>query len=156
MSTAALDDEDVHVKELNRLFLSCAHNGQTSLDAFGLHALCDKLNLLPFADEVIRRVLSGYHHVDFTVFKDRFIQLLPEIIDVNNATDCSLRNVQKTMLDLGIDPHKRFSRYEARLICENTPELSRLSVIDINSCFERADVEKQDGVTIDQFLNQYK
>ncbi|VDM75070.1 unnamed protein product [Strongylus vulgaris] len=48
------------------------------------------------------------------------------------------------------------TRYETRLLCENTTDLVQLSVVDINGLFERADVERTGRVSVQQFLAQYR
>uniref|UniRef100_A0A915AHP8 EF-hand domain-containing protein n=1 Tax=Parascaris univalens TaxID=6257 RepID=A0A915AHP8_PARUN len=156
MSVATLDDDNVHVKELNRLFLGCAREGQNYLDADGLHALCVKLNLAAFADGIVERVLCGFRVVDFQAFKDRFVQLLPEIIDVNSSSETIDRNAEKTLAELGVEPGATLTRYKTRLLCENTPELNRLSVVDINAIFDRADTNGTGQITLNDFLSQYK
>uniref|UniRef100_A0A1I7X0Z9 EF-hand domain-containing protein n=1 Tax=Heterorhabditis bacteriophora TaxID=37862 RepID=A0A1I7X0Z9_HETBA len=50
----------------------------------------------------------------------------------------------------------RLTRYEARLLCENTPDLDQLSVIDINGLFERADADRTGRISVQQFLAQYR
>ncbi|VDO62499.1 unnamed protein product [Heligmosomoides polygyrus] len=42
------------------------------------------------------------------------------------------------------------------MLCENTPELVELSVVDINALFERADVERTGNVSLQQFLAEYR
>ncbi|VDM46614.1 unnamed protein product [Toxocara canis] len=147
MSVATLDDDNVHVKELNRLFLGCAREGQNYLDEDGLHALCAKLNLAPFADAIVERVLCGYRVVDFQAFKDRFVQLLPEIIDVSSSSEIIERNAQKTLAELGIEPGASLTRYKTRLL---------LSVVDINTLFDRADTNGLGQISLSAFLSQFK
>ncbi|VDK44610.1 unnamed protein product [Anisakis simplex] len=153
---ATLDDDNVHVKELNRLFLGCANEGENYLDEDGLHTLCAKLNLTPFADAIVERVLCGYRVVDFQAFKDRFVQLLPEIIDVSTSSETLERNCETTLNNLGINNgHLALTRYKTRLLCENTSELNRLSVVDINTLFDRADTSGIGEITLSAFISQY-
>uniref|UniRef100_A0A1I7W3M7 LisH domain-containing protein n=1 Tax=Loa loa TaxID=7209 RepID=A0A1I7W3M7_LOALO len=155
MTTSVLDDENVHVKELNRLFLSCAKHGDTHLDASGLQDLCIKLNLSSFADVILERILSGCTVVDFTVFKERFMQLLPDIINVTTVAENLESNAEKNLLELGIEPHGLLTRYEARILCEHTPELNSLGIVEIDELFEQADISHVGRITLAQFLAQY-
>ena len=50
----------------------------------------------------------------------------------------------------------RLTRYETRLLCEQTPDLDQLSVGDVNALFERADGERTGRVSVQQFLQQYR
>lgn len=105
---------------------------------------------------------------------------MPEIIDVSSGTvDPLLTRAQEAGRALGFgegqrwvwvqvhcgtvlnlrhsnSSHCRLTRYETRLLCENTPELVELSVVDINALFERADVERTGNVSLQQFLAEYR
>uniref|UniRef100_A0A0K0DIN6 EF-hand domain-containing protein n=1 Tax=Angiostrongylus cantonensis TaxID=6313 RepID=A0A0K0DIN6_ANGCA len=50
----------------------------------------------------------------------------------------------------------RLTRYEIRLLCENTPNLVQLPVADINSLFDRADIERTGRFSVQQFIAQYR
>ncbi|VBB26201.1 unnamed protein product [Acanthocheilonema viteae] len=155
MTTSVLDDENVHVKELNRLFLSCTKNGDTYLDAVGLRDLCSKLNLSSFADVILERILSGCTVVDFTIFKERFMYLLPDIISVTTVAENLESNAEKNLSELGIEPHGFLTRCEVRILCEHTPKLNSLEVAQIDELFDQADTSHVERVTLAQFLAQY-
>ncbi|VDM64815.1 unnamed protein product [Angiostrongylus costaricensis] len=138
-----------------QLFLSSNVDENQCLNSDGLFLLCEKLKLSAFAATVAERVLCGADVVDFYYFfkdfKDRFVSYLPEIIDVSSGT---------------VDPllawHNfpwmcsRLTRYEIRLLCENTPNLVQLSIVDINSLFEHADIERTGRISVQQFIAQYR
>ncbi|KAL6724335.1 hypothetical protein Aduo_019232 [Ancylostoma duodenale] len=152
-----LDDDNTHVQELKRLFLSSNVDENQCLNADGLFLLCEKLKLTAFAKSITERVLCGAEVVDFYDFKDRFVSYLPEIIDVSSGTvDPLLARAQDTARTLGYGDGQRLTRYETRLLCENTTDLVQLSVVDINGLFERADVERTGRVSVQQFLAQYR
>uniref|UniRef100_A0A8R1TU56 EF-hand domain-containing protein n=1 Tax=Onchocerca volvulus TaxID=6282 RepID=A0A8R1TU56_ONCVO len=155
MTTSVLDDENFHIKELNRIFLSCAKNGATHLDASGLQDLCIQLNLSSFADVILERILSGCTIVDFTIFKERFLQLLPDIISVTTIAENLENNAEKNLSKLGIEPHGFLTRCEARILCKNTPELNSLGVFEIDELFDQADTNHMGHITLAQFLTQY-
>lgn len=152
-----LGEDNTHVQELKRLFLSSNVDENQCLNSDGLFLLCEKLKLSAFATNITERVLCGADVVDFYDFKDRFVSYLPEIIDVSSgAVDPLLACAQDTARSLGYGDGKRLTRYETRLLCENTPNLAQLSVVDINSLFERADVERTGRISVQQFLAQYR
>ncbi|VDD90543.1 unnamed protein product [Enterobius vermicularis] len=110
MSSVNLDDDNVHVRELNKLFLGCARKGETFLDAAGLRTLCEKLNLISYTEHITERVLDGFRIVEFPEFKERFVQLLPEIIDKLLVKSYEGREFRLTSLDVNnlfdrIDPN---------------------------------------------------
>uniref|UniRef100_A0A0R3RWB8 EF-hand domain-containing protein n=1 Tax=Elaeophora elaphi TaxID=1147741 RepID=A0A0R3RWB8_9BILA len=156
MTTSVLDDENIYVKELNRLFLSCAKNGDAHLDASGIQDLCVKLNLSSFADVILERILSGCTVVDFKVFKERFMRLLPDIINVTTVAGNLESNAEKILSELGIERNGFLTRYEARILCENTPELSSLGVVEVDELFDQADTSHVERITLAQFLAQYR
>ncbi|KAJ1370519.1 hypothetical protein KIN20_032251 [Parelaphostrongylus tenuis] len=138
-----LGEDNAHVQELKRLFLSSNVDENQCLNSDGLFLLCEKLKLSAFATNITERVLCGADVVDFYDFKDRFVSYLPEIIDVSSGTvDPLLASAQDAARSLGYGDGQRLTRYETRLLCENTPNLVQLSIVDINSLFERADVER--------------
>ncbi|KHJ98050.1 hypothetical protein OESDEN_01963 [Oesophagostomum dentatum] len=140
-----------------QLFLSSNVDENQCLNADGLFLLCEKLKLSAFAKSITEKVLCGAEVVDFYDFKDRFVSYLPEIIDVSSgAVDPLLARAQETARTLGYGEGQRLTRYETRLLCENTEDLVQLSVVDINGLFERADVERTGRVSIQQFLAQYR
>ncbi|CAG9533510.1 unnamed protein product [Cercopithifilaria johnstoni] len=155
MTTSVLDDENFHVKELNRLFLSCTKNGDTHLDASGVQDLCIKLNLSSFVGVILERILSGCTAVDFTIFKERFMHLLPDIISVTTVEENLESSAEKNLSELGIEPHGFLTRYETRILCEHTPELNSLGVVQINKLFDQADSSHAERITLSQFLAQY-
>ncbi|KAM3726564.1 Ninein [Dirofilaria immitis] len=155
MTTSVLDNENFHIKELNRLFLSCAKNGETHLDASGLQNLCIQLNLSSFADVILQRILNDCTVVDFTIFKERFLQLLPDIISVTTVAENLGNNAEKNLLELGIEPHGFLTRYDTRVLCENTPELNSLGIVEINEIFDQADTSHVGRITLAQFLTYY-
>ncbi|WKY14349.1 hypothetical protein Q1695_000138 [Nippostrongylus brasiliensis] len=141
-----LDDDNVHVQELKRLFLSSNADENQCLSADGLYILCEQLKLSAYAKSITEKN-----------FKERFVSYLPEIIDVSSGTiDPLLKNSLEAARALGFGEGQRLSRYETRLLCENTPELVELSVVDINSLFERADVDHSGHISLQQFLTQYR
>ncbi|VDM09843.1 unnamed protein product, partial [Wuchereria bancrofti] len=156
MTTSVLDDENVHVKELNRLFLSCVKNGDTHLDATGLRDLCIKLNLCSFTDVILERILSGCTVVDFTIFKERFMQLLPDIISVSTVAENLENNAEKNLSELGIEPCGFLTRYDIRILCGHTPELNSLGIMEIDKLFDHADTSHMGRITLAQFLAQYQ
>ncbi|VDK45682.1 unnamed protein product [Cylicostephanus goldi] len=123
--------------------------------------------------------------VDFVISEiyifatDRIIQMRPErtvrFVMVHTLADSTF---QKALLNFGsitlsisqigslvvsvklmIDGNSlmiQLTRYETRLLCENTTDLVQLSVVDINGLFERADVERTGRVSVQQFLAQYR
>uniref|UniRef100_A0A158R5R9 EF-hand domain-containing protein n=1 Tax=Syphacia muris TaxID=451379 RepID=A0A158R5R9_9BILA len=156
MSSEILDDENVHVKELNRLFLSCARNGETYLDAVGLRTLCEKLNLVSFSDEIIERVLNGFHVVQFSEFKDRFVQLLPEIIDISTNAESIEQLASNNLNKINVISSSRISRQQIHLLCQITPELDRLTSLDVDNLFDCADPTASEFVSLTQFLKEFK
>ncbi|KJH48972.1 hypothetical protein DICVIV_04871 [Dictyocaulus viviparus] len=152
-----LGDNNAHVQELKRLFLSSNVDENQCLNSDGLFLLCEKLKLSAFATNITERVLCGSDVVDFYDFKERFVSYLPEIIDVSSgAADPLLTRAQDTARSLGYGDGQRLTRYETRLLCENISELVQLSIIDINNLFERADVERSGRISLQQFLAQYR
>lgn len=152
-----LGDDNAHVQELKRLFLSSNVDENQCLNSDGLFLLCEKLKLSAFAATIAERVLCGADVVDFYDFKDRFVSYLPEIIDVSSGTvDPLLACAQDTARSLGYGDGRRLTRYEIRLLCENTPNLVQLSVTDINSLFDRADIERTGRFSVQQFIAQYR
>ncbi|VDN01027.1 unnamed protein product [Thelazia callipaeda] len=156
MTTSILDDESAHVKELNRLFLSCAKNGDAHLDASGIRDLCVKLNLSPFIDVILERILSGYTIVDFAIFKDRFVQLLPDIISFTAAAENLEAKAEKVLSDLGIEPEGFLTRYETRILCKQISELNSLGLVGIDQLFDKADTTHEGRITLAQLLSQYE
>ncbi|GMT36140.1 hypothetical protein PFISCL1PPCAC_27437, partial [Pristionchus fissidentatus] len=157
MRPDSLDEENAHVQQLKKLFLECDLHGDGRLAREGLFLLCEKLNLADFSEEITSRSLGDAHDVDFNSFKDRFVALLPEIIDVSSGSvDPLLSRVIQTARRLGFGDGQRLSRYETRVLCEKTSELADLSVVEINSLYERADSGRTGRVSIQQFLNQYR
>uniref|UniRef100_A0A7I4KKB3 EF-hand domain-containing protein n=1 Tax=Brugia malayi TaxID=6279 RepID=A0A7I4KKB3_BRUMA len=156
MTTSVLDDENIHVKELNRLFLSCVKNGDTHLDATGLQDLCIKLNLCSFTDVILERILGGCTVVDFTMFKERFMQLLPDIISVSTVAENLESNAEKNLLELGIEPCGFLTRYDIRILCGHTPELNSLGIMEIDKLFDHADTSHIGRITLAQFLAEYQ
>ncbi|KAF8354994.1 hypothetical protein PRIPAC_96617 [Pristionchus pacificus] len=157
MRPDSLDEENAHVQQLKKLFLECDLHNNGRLTRDGLFLLCEKLNLADFSEEITLRSLVGSDEVDFNNFKDRFVALLPEIIDVSSGSvDSLLSRAIQTSRRLGYGDGQRLSRYEARVICEKTAELAELSVYEINSLYERSDANRTGRVSIQQFLNQYR
>ncbi|GMT06077.1 hypothetical protein PENTCL1PPCAC_28251 [Pristionchus entomophagus] len=157
MRPDSLDEDNAHVQQLKKLFLECDLHNDGRLTREGLFLLCEKLNLADFSEEITVRSLAGADEVDFINFKDRFVALLPEIIDVSSGSvDPLLSRSIQTARRLGFGDGQRLSRYEARVICEKTSELAELSVVEINSLYERADSNRTGRVSIQQFLNQYR
>ncbi|GMR60749.1 hypothetical protein PMAYCL1PPCAC_30944 [Pristionchus mayeri] len=157
MRPDSLDEENAHVQQLKKLFLECDLHNNGRLTREGLFLLCEKLNLADFSEEITGRSLEGADEVDFNNFKDRFVALLPEIIDVSSGSvDPLLSRAIQTARRLGFGDGQRLSRYEARVVCEKTSELADLSVVEINSLYERADSNRTGRVSIQQFLNQYR
>lgn len=53
------------------------------------------------------------------------MHLLPDIISVTTVAENLESDAKKNLLELGIEPHGFLTRYEARILCEHTPELKR-------------------------------
>ncbi|VDN20418.1 unnamed protein product [Gongylonema pulchrum] len=117
------------------------------------------LNLLRIENSTssLRQRIEGHDSILFVlmVFKERFVQLLPDIINVATVAESLESSAEKSLLECGIEPGGLFSRYEARILCENTPELNKLQSVEINALFDRADSEHVGRVTLAQFLAQY-
>ncbi|CAI2356633.1 unnamed protein product [Caenorhabditis sp. 36 PRJEB53466] len=150
-----LGDENVHVKELKRLFNSCNSERNGLLDKEGLLILCDKLSLSVFAGSIIERVLLTDHAINFNQFKDRFLLFLPEIIDLASGNqDELLIAAYKSSSSLGIKDTQRLTRYDVHTICESTSELDLLSVGDVNGIFDKCAISGK--VTLVDFVSQYR
>uniref|UniRef100_A0A915PXV1 UDENN domain-containing protein n=1 Tax=Setaria digitata TaxID=48799 RepID=A0A915PXV1_9BILA len=134
----------------------CAKNGDTHLDSSGLRDLCVKLNLSSFADVILERILSGCAIVDFTVFKERFVQLLPDIINVTTIAESLEISAEQSLSKLGIEAHGFLTRYEVRILCENTPELNSLGLVEIDELFDQADTNHVGRIKLSQFLAQFQ
>lgn len=61
----------------------------------------------------------------FQEFKERFVQLLPEIIDVSTNTDSIEKAATSNLAKINVNSKNRLSRREIHLLCEITPELNR-------------------------------
>ncbi|EGT29890.1 hypothetical protein CAEBREN_32660 [Caenorhabditis brenneri] len=150
-----LSDENVHVKELKRLFNSCNSDRNGLLDKDGLLILCEKLNLSIFANSIIDRVLCNDHSINFSQFKERFLLFLPEIIDLASGNqDELLIAAYKSSSSLGIKDTQRLSRYDVHTICESTSELDLLSVGDVNGIFDKCAISGK--VSLNDFVSQYR
>ncbi|CAB3410223.1 unnamed protein product [Caenorhabditis bovis] len=150
-----LSDDNVHVKELKRLFHSCNVGRNGLLEKDGLQLLCEKLNLSDFSESIVDRVLCEDNAINFKQFKDRFLLFLPEIIDLASGnTDELLIAAYKTCSVLGIKDTQRLSKYDVHAICESTSELDLLSVLDINLLFEKSSIGGK--VSLVDFIAQYR
>lgn len=151
----SLSDENVHVKELKRLFITSGVDKNGFLNREGLHILCEKLNLNEFSASIVERVLSHEVAVNFKQFKDRFLTFLPEIIDLASGNaDNLLVASYKTCTTLGFNDTQRLTKYELRVVCEGTPSLNLLTVADINSIFNK--IAKQSRCSLSDFIAQYR
>ncbi|CAI5456143.1 unnamed protein product [Caenorhabditis angaria] len=149
-----LSDDNPHVKELKRLFISCTErNG--FLDKNGLGILCNKLSLSEFAPSIIDRVLREDESINFKQFKDRFISFLPEIIDLTSGNiDEVLVAAYKTSSALGIKNTQRLTRYDVHAICENTSELDLLTLVEINAILEKS--TNPNCVSLVEFIGHFR
>lgn len=69
--------------------------------------------------------IGGFEKIYLKIFKERFMHLLPDIINVTTVAENLESNAEKNLSELGIEPHGFLTRYEARILCEHTPELNR-------------------------------
>uniref|UniRef100_A0A8R1E478 EF-hand domain-containing protein n=1 Tax=Caenorhabditis japonica TaxID=281687 RepID=A0A8R1E478_CAEJA len=151
----SLSDENVHVKELKRLFNSCDSDRNGLLDKDGLLILCEKLNLSVFTGSIVDRVLCNDHAINFIQFKDRFLLFLPEIIDLATGNqDELLISAYKSSSSLRIKDTQRLTRYDVHTICESTSELDLLSVGDVNGIFDKCAISGK--VSLIDFVSQYR
>lgn len=76
--------EDVHVRELRRMFNSCDDDQDGALTTSGLERLCEELRLDDHKEYIISQLLpntTASRTIGFDSFKLKFIQLLPELVD---------------------------------------------------------------------------
>ncbi|CAD6187600.1 unnamed protein product [Caenorhabditis auriculariae] len=151
----ALSDENVHVKELKRLFNASNVDRNGALSREGIVILCEKLHLRDFSTFIAERVLCNEETVNFKQFKDRFLSFLPDIIDLASGNaDQLIILAHKTSTALGFQETRKLSVYDMRLVCENTPELDLLSAVDINLLFEK--VARGGKASVSEFVAQYR
>uniref|UniRef100_A0A183HAJ4 EF-hand domain-containing protein n=1 Tax=Onchocerca flexuosa TaxID=387005 RepID=A0A183HAJ4_9BILA len=89
------------------------------------------------------------------IFKERFLQLLPDIISVTTIAENLENNAEKNLSELGIEPHGFLTRCEARILCKNISELNSLGLVEIDELFDQADTSHMGRITLAQFLTQY-
>lgn len=107
----ATENDNVYVRELRRMFDSCATSSSSSplkdhvvadeenihdddeiceilLDQNGLEKLCNELHLQSHRDYIVGQLIpSSNVRLNFETFKIKFIHLLPEIVEFSTSVD---------------------------------------------------------------------
>lgn len=111
LNAAPTESENVYVRELRRIFDSCATRSRDDgvhvrrekggsiddeeydddtlkLDQNGLEKLCDELNLKSHRDYIVGQLIPSHNgRLNFDAFKVKFIHLLPEIVEFSTSID---------------------------------------------------------------------